>query len=97
MESQPSSSNAIISIDNEENKLSAWKEVPASLIYETLKQDRINKWINVENKILVVLYKKKGLNQMTENDQKEIKTRQVNLEKLKKKLNDLKLCQKHSK
>ena len=97
MESQPSSSNAIISIDNEENKLSASKEVPASLIYETLKQDRINKWINVENKILVVLYKKKGLNQMTENDEKEIKTQQVNLEKLKKKLNDLKLCQKRSK
>ena len=33
---------------------------------------------------------------MMENDQKEIKTRQVNLEKLKKKLNDLKLCQKRS-
>ena len=30
-------------MDNEENKLSASKEVPASLIYETLKQDRINK------------------------------------------------------
>ena len=34
---------------------------------------------------------------MTENDEKEIKTQQVNLEKLKKKLNDLKLCQKRSK
>ena len=34
---------------------------------------------------------------MTENDEKEIKRQQVNLEKLKKKLNDLKLCQKRSK
>ena len=34
---------------------------------------------------------------MTENDEKEIKTQQVNLEKLKKKLNNLKLCQKRSK
>ena len=34
---------------------------------------------------------------MMENDEKEIKTQQVNLEKLKKKLNDLKLCQKRSK
>ena len=34
---------------------------------------------------------------MTENDEKEIQTQQVNLEKLKKKLNDLKLCQKRSK
>ena len=34
---------------------------------------------------------------MTENDEKEIKTQQVNLEKLKKKLNDLKLCPKRSK
>ena len=34
---------------------------------------------------------------MTENDRKEIKTRQANLEKLKKKLNELKLSRKRSK
>ena len=60
------------------------------------KQDEINKQINVENEILVVLYKKKELNQMTENDQKEIETRQAYLEKFKNKLNDLKLSWKHS-
>ena len=60
--------------------------------YEPSKQDEINKQINVENEILVALYKKKELKQVTENDRKEIKTRQENLEKLKKKLNDLKLC-----
>ena len=65
--------------------------------YEPPKQDEINKQINVENEILVALYKKKELKQVTENDRKEIKTRQENLEKLKKKLNDLKLCWKRSK
>ena len=47
--------------------------------YETQKQDEINKQINFENETLVVLYKKKELNEMMENDPKEIKTRQENL------------------
>ena len=38
---------------------------------------------------MVVFYKTKDLDQMTKNDRKEIKTRQANLEKLKKKINDL--------
>ena len=38
---------------------------------------------------MVVFYKNKDLDQMTKNDRKEIKTRQANLEKLKKKINDL--------
>ena len=67
------------------------------LAYEIPKQGKINKQINVENEILVALYRKKELNQMTENDRKEIKTRQANFGKLKKKLNDLKLSRKRSK
>ena len=52
----------------------------------------MNKQINVENEILVVLYQKKELNQMmTRNDRKEIETWKENLEKLKKKLRELKL------
>ena len=39
---------------------------------------------------VLVLYKEKELNQVTENDQNEIKTREVNLEKLKKKTQRLK-------
>jgi len=52
----------------------------------TPKQDELSKQINIENEILVVLYKKKELNQLTENDRGEIKTRKENLEKLKKNL-----------
>ena len=52
------------------------------MTYETQKQDEINKQINVENETLVFLYKKKELNEMMENDPKEIKIRQENLEKL---------------
>ena len=65
--------------------------------FNSPKQDKINKQINVENKVLVVLYKKEELNQMTKNDQKEIKAPQGNLKKLKKKLNDLNVSQKRSK
>ena len=65
--------------------------------FNSPKQDKINKQINVENKVLVVLYKKEELNQMTKNDQKEIKAPQENLKKLKKKLNDLNVSQKRSK
>ena len=86
-----------ISTGDEENELLKSKEAPAPLTYETSNQDEINKQVSVENESLVVLYKKKELNQMTKNDQKGIKTRQANLEKLKKKLNDLKLSDKASK
>ena len=55
------------------------------------KQNELNKQINVESEILVALYKKKELNQMTENDRKEIETWKENLEKLKKKLRELRL------
>ena len=56
----------------------------------------MNKQINVENEILVVLYKKKELNQMMENDRKEIETRKENLDKLKKKFRELKLNRQRS-
>ena len=39
---------------------------------------------------VLVLYKEKELNQVTENDRNEIKTREANLEKLKKKTQRLK-------
>ena len=38
----------MISIDDEENELPESKETPAPLTYETPKQDKINKQINVE-------------------------------------------------
>ena len=43
------------------------------MTHETPKQGEISKQINVENEVLVVLYEKKKLNQMTEKDLKEIK------------------------
>ena len=55
------------------------KKAPAPLTNETRKQDEINKQINVENEVLVVLYKKKELNRMMENNLKEFKTWQANL------------------
>ena len=61
----------------------------------TPKQDELNKQINVENDILVLLYKKKELDQMTKNDRKEIETRKENLEKLKK-LSEPKLSRQRS-
>ena len=72
-ESHSTSSNAVISIDDGENELLELKS-PAPLIYKIPEQDEISKQINFENGILVVLYKKKELNQLTENDLKEIKT-----------------------
>ena len=80
----------MISIDDaeEQDKL---EEETHPLKFSSPKQDELNKQINVENEILVVLYKKKVLNQMTENNRKEIETRKENLEKLKKKLRELKL------
>ena len=66
------------------------------LKFSTPKQDELNRQVNVENEILVVLYKKKELNQMTENNRKEIETRKENLEKLKKKLRELKLNRQRS-
>ena len=39
---------------------------------------------------VLVLYKEKELNQVTENDRNEIKTQEVNLEKMKKKTQRLK-------
>ena len=56
-----------------------WKQENQS----TPKQDELRKQINIENEILVVLYNKKELNQLTESDRGEIKTRKGNLEKLK--------------
>ena len=49
----------------QQNKL-VEKTPPLKLL--TPKQDEWNKEINVENEILVVLYKKKELNQMAEID-----------------------------
>ena len=72
-ETHSTSSNAVISIDDGENELLELKS-PAPLIYKIPEQDEISKQINFENGILVVLYKKKELNQLTENDLKEIKT-----------------------
>ena len=60
------------------------------------KQDELNKQINVESEILVAFYKKKELNQLTKNDRKEIETRKENLEKLKKKLRELRLNRQRS-
>ena len=77
----------------EQNKL---VEKTPPLKFLTPKQDELNKEINVENEILVVLYKKKELNQMAEIDWKEIETRKGNLEKLKKKLRELKVNRQRS-
>ena len=55
----------------------------------TPKQDELAKQIHIETEILVVLYKKKELNQLTSNDQSEIK-------KLKKKLKQLKQSRQRS-
>ena len=60
------------------------------------KQDELNKQINVESEILVAFYKKKELNQLTKNYRKEIETRKENLEKLKKKLRELRLNRQRS-
>ena len=94
-DSQSPSTSAVISTDDTEEQDKLVEETPP-LKFSTPKQDELNKQINVENEILVVLYKKKELNQMTENDRKEIERRKENLEKLKKKLRELKLNRQRS-
>ena len=94
-DSQSPSTSAVISIDDTEEQYKLVEETPP-LKFSTPKQDELNKQVNVENEILVVLYKKKELNQMTENNRKEIETRKENLEKLKKKLRELKLNRQRS-
>ena len=49
----------MISIDDTEEQDKLVEETPP-LKFSTPKQDELNKQINVENEILVVLYKKKG-------------------------------------
>ena len=83
-DSSKTSTCAVISIDDTEEQDKMVEETPP-------KQNELNKQINVESEILVALYKKKELNQMTENDRKEIETWKENLEKLKKKLRELRL------
>ena len=53
----------MISNDDTEEQDKLVEQKPL-LKFSTLKQDEWNKQINVENEILVVLYKKKELNQM---------------------------------
>ena len=89
-DSQSPSTSAVISIDDTEEQDKLVEETTA-LKFSSLKQDELNKQINVGNEILVVLYKKKELNQIKENDRKEIETRKENFKKLKKKLRELKL------
>ena len=84
----------MISIDDTEGQDKLVEETPP-LKLSTPKQDELNKQINVENDILVLLYKKKELDQMTKNDRKEIETRKENLEKLKK-LSEPKLSRERS-
>ena len=54
----------------------------------TLKQDELNKDINIENEILVWLYQKRDLGQASESDRKEILTRQATQKRLKKELKE---------
>ena len=68
----------------------------SQLKINTPKQDELTKQIHIENEILVVLYKKKELNQLTSNDQSEINTRKENIQKLKKKLKQLKQSRQRS-
>ena len=55
----------------------------------TPKQDELNKDINIENEILVSLYRKRDLGQASESDRKEILTRQATLKRLKKELKEV--------
>ena len=66
---------------------------PETKSHSTPKQDEVKKKIAIENEMLVVLFKKREQNLMTENDRREIRTRSENLEKLKAKLHDLKKSQ----
>ena len=60
-DSQSPSTSAMISIDDTEEQDNL-VEVTPPLKFSTPKQDELNKQINAENEILVVLYKKKELN-----------------------------------
>ena len=55
----------------------------------TPKQDELNKDINIENEILVSLYRKRDLGQASASDRKEILTRQATLKRLKKELKEV--------
>ena len=55
----------------------------------TPKQDELNKDINIENEILVSLYRKRDLEQASESDRKEILTRKATLKRLKKELKEV--------
>ena len=49
----------------------------------TPKQDELNKMVNIENEILVSLYRKQNLGQASDSDRKEISARQKELNRLK--------------
>ena len=55
---------------------------------QTPKQDELNEKINIENEILVSLFRKRDLGQAIETDHKEIIARQGTLEQLKKQLKE---------
>eukprot|EP00794_Sanderia_malayensis_P004092 gene4092-4646_t len=81
---------------NEDEDGLAEKQPSKQRNQSTHKQDELRKQINIENEILVVLCKKKELNQLTESDRGEIKTRKETLEKLKRKLRELQLNRRRS-
>ena len=54
----------------------------------TPKQDELNKMVNIENEILVSLYRKQNLGQASDSDRKEISARQNELNRLKKQLKE---------
>ena len=91
------SSSTVISIVDDKNSPSADKTIAPPVNPKlTPKQEALNAEMNVENEILIVLYRKRDLGQMTVNDKKEIKTRKENLDRLKKKLHELKLSRERS-
>ena len=55
----------------------------------TQKQDELNKDINIENEILLSLYRKQDLGQVSESNRKEILTRKATLKQLKKELKEV--------
>ena len=78
------------------NESEALQRSTKSSNQSTPEQDELSDKINLENEILVVLFKKKELNQLTENDRVEIAKCKKNVEKLKKKLRELKLNRQRS-
>ena len=66
---------------------------PPPVLKPTPKQDELNNKVNIANEILVALYRKRELGQMSENHRNEIKIREANLKELKKKLHEAKLNQ----